>query len=167
MLCRRYESEEDMEVNKDIVIVSEGYNRIDGKNAYHSDIKRLTLGTPVMEENKNMQIAMQIWKEKKDGTQSIAMELPIHHIMDFMLLLSRTMLYFREAYRYPLLYNPDNPVVERMGIQGGVLPVNVCIDNPNIDDDIKKFSQALSDLGELTGERMRTLSRILEEMECY
>lgn len=135
-----------MEVNQDIVITSEGYDRIDGRNAYHSDIKRLTLGMPVMEENKNMQIAMQIWKEKKDGTQSIAMELPIHHIMDFMLLLSRTMLYFREAYRYPLLYNPDNPVVERMGIQGGVLPVNVCIDNPNIDDDIKKFSQALSDL---------------------
>ena len=53
------------------------------------------------------------------------------------------------------------------GIQGGVLPVNVCIDNSNIDDDMKKFSQALSDLGELTGERMRTLSHILEEMEYY
>lgn len=77
------------------------------------------------------------------------------------------MLYFREAYRYPLLYDPDNPVVERMGIQGDVLPVNVCIDNPNIDDDMKKFSQALSDLGELTGERMRTLSHIFEEMEYY
>ena len=156
-----------MEVNQDIVITSEEYDRIDGRNAYHSNIKRLTLGMPVMEENKNMQIAMQIWKEKEDGTQSIAMELPIHHIMDFMLLLSRTMLYFREAYRYPLLYNPDNPVVERIGVQGGVMSVNICIDNPNIDDDIKKFSQALSDLGELTGERMRTLSRILEEMECY
>ena len=167
MLCRRYESEEDMEVNKDIVIVSEGYNRIDGKNAYHSDIKRLTLGTPVMEENKNMQIAMQIWKETEDGSQSIAMELPIHPVIDFMLLLSRTMLYFREAYRYPLLYNPDNPVIERIGVQGGVLPVNICIDNPNIDDDIKKFSQALSNLGELTGERMRALSHIFEEMEYY
>ena len=154
-----------MEVNQDIVIISEEYDRIDGRNAYHSNIKRLTLGMTVMEENKNMQIAMQIWKEKEDGTQSIAMELPIHHIMDFMLLLSRTMLYFREAYRYPLLYNPDNPVVERIGVQGGVMPVNICIDNPNIDDDIKKFSQALSDLGELTGERRRMLSRILEEWE--
>lgn len=156
-----------MEVNKDIVIVSEGYNRIDGKNAYHSDIKRLTLGTPVMAENKNMQIAMQIWKETKDGSQSMAMELPIHQVIDFMLFLSRTMLYFREAYRYPLLYNPDNPVIERIGVQGGVLPVNICIDNPNIDDDIKKFSQALSNLGELTGERMRALSHIFEEMEYY
>lgn len=84
-----------------------------------------------------------------------------------MLFLSRTMLYFREAYRYPLLYEPDNPVIERIGVQGGVMPVNICIDNPDIDNDIKKFSQALSDLGELTGERMRTLSHIFEEMECY
>ena len=77
------------------------------------------------------------------------------------------MLYFREAYRHPLLYNPDNPVIERIGVQGGVMPVNICIDNPNIDSDIKKFSQALSDLGELTGERMRALCRIFEEMEYY
>jgi hypothetical protein len=167
MFYNRYESEEDMEVNKEIVIVSEGYDRIDGRNAYHSDIKRLTLGMPIMEKNKNMQIAMQIWKEKEDGALSIAMELPIHQIMDFMLFLSRTMLYFREAYRYPLLYNSDNPVIERIGVQGAVMPVNICIDNPDIDNDIKKFSQALSDLGELTGERMRTLSHIFEEMECY
>ena len=58
MFYNRYESEEDMEVNKDIVIMSEGYDRIDGRNAYHSNIKRLTLGMPVMEKNKNMQIAM-------------------------------------------------------------------------------------------------------------
>ena len=119
MFYNRYESEEDMEVNKDIVIMSEGYDRIDGRNAYHSNIKRLTLGMPIMEKNKNMQIAMQIWEEKEDGTLSIAMELPIHQIMDSMIFLSRTMLYFREAYRYPLLYNSDNPVIERIGVQGG------------------------------------------------
>ena len=58
-------------------------------------------------------------------------------------------------------------MIERIGVQGGVMPVNICIDNPDIDNDIRKFSQALSDLGELTGERMRTLSHIFEEMECY
>ena len=156
-----------MEVNKNIVIVSNGYDRIDGRNAYHSDIRRLTLGIPTMEENKNMQVALQIWREKENGSQSIDMEIPIHHILDFMLLLARTMQHFRDAYRYPLLYNPDNPEIERIGVQGGVLPVRICTENSNIDDDIKKFSQALSDLGELTGERMRVLSRILEEMECY
>ncbi len=154
-----------MEINHHIVIEAEGYDRVDGRNAYCSDIKRLTLGTPMSEENKNMQIALQVWKEKTDGSQYVSMEIPIHHLIDFMLLLSRTMLYFREAYRFPLLYNPDNPVLERMGIQGDVLPITVCTKNLHLDEDIQKFSQALSDLGELTGERMRTLFRILEEME--
>ena len=122
---------------------------------------------PIMEENKNMQIAVQIWKEKEDGTQQIVIELPIHQVMDLMIFLSRTMMYFQDAYRLPLLYDPNKPMVERIGLQGGTLPVSVCVENPNIDIDIKKFSQALSDLGELTGERIRILYRILEEMEGF
>ena len=48
-------------MNEKIVITADGYDRIDGRNAYYSDIKRLTLGEPVMEENRNMQIAAQLW----------------------------------------------------------------------------------------------------------
>lgn len=154
-----------MEMNKDIVIVLDGYDRIDGRNAYKSDIRRFTLGIPVMEENENMQIAVQIWRESKNGKQSIASELPIHQVIDLMIFLSRTMMYFREAYRLPLLYNPDDSIVDRIGVQGGVVPINVCIENPNINNDVKKISQAFSDLGELTGERMRLLSKIFKEME--
>ena len=82
-----------------------------------------------------MQIAAQLWKENKDGELEISMELPIHQIFDLMIFLSRTLLYFKEAYRFPLLYNPDNPTVERIGVQGGVLPVEICVDNPNINED--------------------------------
>lgn len=57
--------------------------------------------------------------------------------------------------------------MERVGVQGGVLPVEVCIDNQNINEDIKTFAQSLNDLGELIGERKRVLSRILEELELY
>lgn len=152
-------------MNKDIVMIANQYDRIDGKNAYKSDIKRLTLGTPTLEINKNMKIAAQIWKETANGELEISTELPIHQVLDLMIFLSRALLYFREAYRLPLLYDPAKPTVERIGIQGGVLPVSVCIENPNINEDIQKFSQALNDLGELTGERLRVLSRILEEME--
>jgi len=42
--------------------------------------------------------------------------------------------------------------------------VAVCTDNDKIDEDIKLFSQALSNDDELLGERLRTLARILEEM---
>lgn len=154
-------------MNENIIMISEGYDKIDGRNAYKSAIKKITIGMPIMEENKNMQIAVQIWKEKEDGTQQIVIELPIHQVMDLMIFLSRTMMYFQDAYRLPLLYDPNKPMVERIGLQGGTLPVSVCVENPNVDIDIKKFSQALSDLGELTGERIRILYRILEEMEGF
>ena len=154
-------------MNEKIVLTAQGYDRVDGRNAYQSTLKKLTLGAPVNEENKKMQIAAQLWKENKDGELEISMELPIHQIFDLMIFLSRTLLYFKEAYRFPLLYNPDNPTVERIGVQGGVLPVEICVDNPNINEDIQTFSQSLSDLGELTGERLRTLTHIIEELELY
>ncbi len=154
-------------MNEKIVIVSNDYDRIDGRNAYQSSIQRLTLGAPVLEENKKMQIAAQIWKKDKNGEFILAEELPIHQIFDLMILLSKTLLYFKEAYRFPLLYDPEKPTVERIGVQGGVLPVEVCTDNRNINEDIKAFAQSLNDLGELIGERQRALNHILKELELY
>jgi hypothetical protein len=156
-----------MAMNEKVVMVSNDYDRIDGRNAYQSDIKRLTLGAPMLEENKKMQIAAQIWKNDKDGELILAQELPIHQIFDLMIFLSRTLLYFKDAYRLPLLYDPEKPLVERVGLQGDVLPVEVCVDNQNINEDIKAFAQSLNDLGELIGERKRVLNRILEELELY
>lgn len=154
-------------MNEKIVMVSNDYDRIDGRNAYHSDIKRLTLGAPILEENNKMLIAAQLWKFNKDGELVLTQEIPVHQVFDLIILLSRTLLYFREAYRLPLLYDPEKPTVERIGVQGGVLPVKVCIDNQNINEDIKAFAHSLNGLGELLGERQRVLSRILEELECY
>lgn len=108
-----------------------------------------------------------MWTAQEDGTLRIDTELPIHQVFDLMIILSRTLLYFKEAYRFPLLYDPDNPTIERIGLQGNALPVSICTENPNITKDIQDFSQALNDLGELTGERFRTLARIVEELECY
>ncbi|NMA03005.1 MAG: hypothetical protein GX923_10660, partial [Clostridia bacterium] len=42
--------------------------------------------------------------------------------------------------------------------------VSICTNNEKIDEDIKLFSQALSNDDELIGERLITLSRILKEM---
>ena len=154
-------------MNENIVLTVKGYDHVDGRKRYQSAVKKMTLGAPVNEENKKMQIAAQIWRENENGELEISMELPIHQIFDLMIFLSRTLLYFKEAYRFPLLYNPDNPTVERIGVQGGVLPVEICVDNPNINEDIQTFSQSLNDLGELTGERLRTLTHIIEELELY
>ena len=154
-------------MNEKIVVAANGYDRLDGRNAYYSDLKRMTLGAPALKENQAMQIAAQLWTAQEDGTLKMSAELPIHQVFDLMIVLSRSLLYFKEAYRLPLLYDPDNPTIERIGLQGEALPVSICIENPNINKDIQDFSQALNDLGELTGERLRTLTRILKELECY
>lgn len=154
-------------MNENTVMVSKGYGRIDGRNAYKSDINQLTLGIPILEENMKMQIAAQIWKLDKDDKMILEHELPIHQVFDLIIFLSRTLLYFKDAYRLPLLYDPEKPTVDRIGVQGGILPVEVCVENKNINDDIKSFAQNLNDLGELIGERQRVLTRILEELECY
>ena len=154
-------------MNEKIVVSAEGYDRVDGRNACRSHIKRITLGAPVLKENQSMQIAAQLWTAQEDGTLRIDTELPIHQVFDLMIILSRTVLWFKEAYGIPLLYDPDNPTIERIGLQGNALPVSICTENSNITKDIQDFSQALNDLGELTGERFRTLARIVEELECY
>ncbi len=149
-----------------VVLEAPAYDRVDGKNAYQSMLKRLTVGYPTREENQSMQIAAQIWQEQPDGTQQLSCELPIHQVLDLAIVLTRGMLHFRNAYRLPLLYDPACPTIERIGMQGDALTVNVCTENPQIAEDIVAFDQALRDLGELTGERLRILARILEEMEC-
>lgn len=154
-------------MNEKIVVTASGYDRLDGRNAHHSDLKRLTLGAPTLKENQAMGIAAQLWTAQEDGTLKLSAELPVHQVFDLMIVLSRTLLYFKDAYRLPLLYDPDNPTIERIGLQGEALPVSICAENPNINKDIQDFAQALNDLGELTGERLRTLTRILKGLECY
>lgn len=89
-------------MNEKIVVSAEGYDRVDGRNAYRSHIKRITLGAPALEENQSMQIAAQLWTAQEDGTLKMSAELPIHQVFDLMIVLSRTLLYFKEAYRFPL-----------------------------------------------------------------
>lgn len=151
-------------MNKNIVITADQYDRIDGSNAYSSDTKKLTLGKSAQAENKSMPIAATIWKQKDEGSMNAVAEVPFHQVLDMAILACQSLVYFQEAYRYPLLYNPENPSVERIGLQGGVMPISVCMENPHITEDIQDFSQAINDLGELTGERLRVLARILKEM---
>lgn len=147
------------------VMQAAGYDRIDGRNAYKSNIKKLTLGKPVLEENQNMEIALQIWRTDKEGRAEMQTELPIHQVMDLMIFLGRTMAYFKEAYRIPGLYDAEKPIIDRVGLQGDAMQVEVCVDNSDLDKDIQAFTNSLSGLGELTGERLQVLARILESLE--
>ena len=72
-------------------------------------------------------------------------------------------MYFQNAYLYPDLYNKENPVIDSVGLQGDTMTIKICTDNPMIDEDIKLFSQALIADGEIIGERLSVLSRLLKD----
>lgn len=146
------------------VIISENYENVDGRYAYNSDAKGLSLGLAQWNDRGKVDISAKVWRYTGEKWSRQSEELPLHRVLDLAILVCRTELYFREAYRYPKLYDDKNPVIDRVGLQGDAMTVSVCTDNEKIDEDIKLFRQALSNDDELIGERLKTLSGILKEM---
>ncbi len=146
------------------VIVSENYENIDGRKAYKSDAKGLSLGLAQWNDRGNVDISAKVWRHTGGKWSRQSEELPIHRVIDLAILVCRTSLYFRDAYKYEKSYDPNDTTIDRVGLQGDAMTVSVCTDNPMIDEDIKLFSQALSEDSELLGERFAVLSRILKEM---
>lgn len=146
------------------VIVSENYENVDGRYAYDTDAKGLSLGLAQWNDRGKVDISAKVWRYTGEKWSRQSEELPLHRVLDLAILVCRAKLHFREAYRYEKLYDTENPVIDRVGLQGDAMTVAVCTDNEKINEDIKLFSQALSNDDELIGERLRTLSRILKEM---
>jgi hypothetical protein len=146
------------------VIVSENYENIDGRNAYNSDSKGLSLGLAQWNDRGKVDISAKVWRYTGEKWSRQSEELPMHKVIDLAILICRTKQYFMNSYQYEKLYDPENTVIDRIGLQGDAMTVSVCTDNPMLDEDIKLFAQALSNDDELMGERLSTLSRILKEM---
>ncbi|MCF6462538.1 DUF6530 family protein [Clostridium sp. Cult1] len=146
------------------VIVSENYENVDGRKSYNTDAKGLSLGLAQWNDRGKVDISAKVWRHTGDKWSRQSEELPMHRVLDLAILICRTTLYFQEAYRFPKLYDPDNTLIDRIGLQGDAMSVSVCEENAMIDEDIKLFSQVLSTDGEIIGERLRVLSRLLKEM---
>jgi hypothetical protein len=146
------------------VIVSDNYEQIDGRKAYNTDAKGLSLGLAQWNDRGKLDISAKVWRYTGEKWSRQSEELPMHRVLDLAILICRSSLYFQEAYRHPRLYDPENTLIDRIGMQGDAMSVEVCTENQMIDEDIKLFSQALSEDGELLGERLRVLSRLLKEM---
>ncbi len=146
------------------VIVSENYENVDGRNAYKSDAKGLSLGLAQWNDRGKVDISAKVWRYTGEKWSRQSEELPLHRVLDLAILVCRAKLHFKEAYRYEKLYDPEHTTIDRIGLQGDAMTVSVCTDNPMIDEDIKLFSQVLSEDDELTSERLKTLSSILKEM---
>lgn len=146
------------------VVVSENYEYVDGRFARSTDAKGLSLGLAQWNDRGKVDISAKVWRYTGEKWSRQSEEMPLHRVLDLSILICRSIAYFREAYRNEDLYDPKQPVIDRVGLQGDAMTVAVCTDNDKIKEDIKLFSQALSDDDELIGERLRTLSRILKDM---
>ncbi len=146
------------------VIVSDNYENIDGRYAYNSDAKGLSLGLAQWNDRGKVEISAKVWRHTGEKWSRQSEELPLHRILDLAILICRSKLHFQEAYRYEKLFDPEKPILDRIGLQGDAMTVAICTDNEKIEEDIKLFRQALSNDDEIMGERLRALSRILQEM---
>jgi len=146
------------------VIVCENYENVDGRYAYNSDAKGLSLGLAQWNDRGKVDISAKVWRYTGEKWSRQSEELPLHRVLDLAILICRALQHFREAYRYEKLYDTEKPVLDRIGLQGDAMTVAVCTDNEKIDEDIKLFRKALSKDDELIGERLRTLSSVLKEM---
>ncbi|KRE32272.1 DUF6530 family protein [Paenibacillus sp. TAF58] len=146
------------------VIVSENYEQVDGRYAGNTDAKGLSLGLAQWNDRGKVEISAKVWRYTGEKWSRQSEELPMHRVLDLAVLICRSSLYFQDAYRFPKMYDPDNTMIDRIGLQGDAMSVSVCAENPMIDNDIKLFAQALNDDGEMIGERLRVLSSLLKEM---
>ena len=146
------------------VIVVGNYENVDGRRAYDSDAKGLSLGLAQWNDRGKVEISAKVWRHTGGKWSRQSEEMPLHRVLDLAILVCRAKEHFREAYRYDKLYDPDQPRIDRVGLQGDAMTVEVCTENPLIDDDIKLFAQCLATDDELLGERLTTLARILRNM---
>ena len=146
------------------VIVCENYENVDGRLAYNSDAKGLSLGLAQWNDRGKVDISAKVWRYTGEKWSRQSEELPLHRVIDLAILVCRAQQYFGDVYRFPKLYDEKNPRIDRVGLQGDAMTIAVCTDNEKLDEDIQLFSQVLSTDSELIGERLRVLSGILKQM---
>jgi hypothetical protein len=146
------------------VFVSENYEQVDGRKAYDSDAKGLSLGLAQWNDRGSVEVSAKVWRYTGEKWSRQSEELPLHRVIDLAILVCRAKLFLSESYRFPKLYDPENPQIDRIGMQGDAMTVSVCTDNTMIDEDIKLFASVLSKDDELIGERLAILSKMLKEM---
>lgn len=147
------------------VVVAEDYAQIDGYQAYRSDAQGLSLGLAQWNDRGRVDISAKVWRHTGGKWSRQSEELPLHRVLDLAILACRAQLYFREtAYRFPKGYDPEHPQIDRVGLQGDAMTVEVCTRNERIDEDIQLFQTALARDSELLGERMAVLARVLGEL---
>ena len=146
------------------VLISEDYDKIDGKWSNNSDAKGLSVGLAQWNDRGKLDISAKIWRYTGEKWSRQSEEIPLHRVIDLSIFVCRAIQYFREAYKYEKLYDENNPLIDRIPLHGGAMNVSVCTDNNMIDEVIKLFRDELVKEDEQIGQRLFRLAAILKEL---
>lgn len=111
------------------VIVSENYENVDGRYAYKTDAKGLSLGLAQWNDRGKVDISAKVWRYTGEKWSRQSEELPLHRVLDLAIFVCRARHYFSNAYRFEKLYNPDNPIIDRVALQGDAMTLAVAVEN--------------------------------------
>ena len=145
------------------VVVSENYERVDGKEAYRSDAKGLSLGLAQWNDRGKVDISAKVWRYTGEKWSRQSEELPLQRVIDLAILLVRSKRNFSDAYPLPELVDPNHPHIDRIGLQGDAMTVEFCTGNEKLLEDAELFREALEADDEFLSERLRVLSRLLKD----
>ncbi len=146
------------------VIVSQDYDRIDGRKAHKSDAKGLSLGLAQWNERGNVDISAKVWRHTGGKWSRQSEELPLHRVLDLAILIIKAKKVFQERYHKSELDYPNYPLLDRIGLQGDAMNVEVCTDNEFIKEDLDLFEATLAKDDEIISERLNVLGRLLKDL---
>lgn len=146
------------------VIISKNYENVDGRYAYKSDAKGLTLGLAQWNDRGKVNISAKVWRHTGNKWSRQSEELPLHRVLDLAILICKTKKFFSENYRYEKLYDPNHTLIDRVGLQGDALSVEVCTENEMINEDIQLFRDVIGRDDELLSERLKVLADNLKDL---
>lgn len=146
------------------VIIAANYESVDGRSAGKSEAKGLSVGLAQWNERGHVDVSAKVWRYTGNKWSRQSEELPLHRVLDLAVLIAKTQAYIRECYRMPKLYDPEHPVIDRVGLQGDAMTVQVCTENPMIDEDIRLLRDVMSRDDEMISERLAVLARTLRDL---
>ena len=147
------------------VIVSENYDRIDGRKAHNSDAKGLSLGLAQWNERGKVDISAKVWRHTGGKWSRQSEELPLHRVLDLAILIVKSRKIFLERYHKNEKDYPNYPFLDRIGLQGDAMNVQVCVDNAFIEDDLDLFEATLAKDDEIISERLNVLGGLLKDLK--
>lgn len=146
------------------VIVVNDYDKMDS-DYINSDAKGLSLGLAQWNDRGKLEVSAKVWRYTGEKWSRQSEELPLHRVLDLAILIAKSSQYFKEAYRMPKLYDENNPTIGKLPVQGDGMKIDICTENPMIDEDIKLFRDVLHGKNdERLGERLGVLANILKDM---